>query len=117
MYRAKEEGRNRYSVFIPDGDWQAQIESRIGWNQRIREAIEQDRFVLYASRSLLEDSSITRYELLLRLDEGNGDVVLPGAFLDLAERTGMIQDIDRWVVRQAIHLLAERDDATMSGSK
>ena len=37
--------------------------------------------------------------------------MLPGAFLDLAERTGMIQDIDRWVVRQAIHLLAEHTEA------
>src|SRR6185437_16314870 len=86
MYRAKEEGRNRYSVFVPDGDWQAQIESRIGWTQRIREAIEQERFVLYAQPILrLSDGAVTRYELLLRLDEGSEDVVLPGAFLDLAE--------------------------------
>ncbi|MBF6600510.1 MAG: EAL domain-containing protein [Dehalococcoidia bacterium] len=107
MYRAKEEGRNRYSVFVPDGDWQAQIESRIGWTQRIREAIERDRFVLYAQPILrLADGAVDRYELLLRLDEGGEDVVLPGAFLDLAERTGMIQDIDRWVVREAIGLLA-----------
>ncbi len=114
MYRAKEDGRNRYSVFVPDGDWQAQIESRIGWNQRIREALEHDLFVLYAQPILsLPDRQITRYELLLRLDEGNADVVLPGAFLDLAERTGLIQDIDRWVVRRAIDLLAEYPDPAL----
>ncbi|MDE3094603.1 MAG: EAL domain-containing protein [Chloroflexota bacterium] len=111
MYRAKEEGRNRYSVFVPDGDWQAQIESRIGWHQRVREALERGLFVLYAQPILsLPDRRITRYELLLRLDEGGADVVLPGAFLDLAERTGLIQDIDRWVVRRAIDLLAEHSE-------
>ncbi|HEX5480572.1 MAG TPA: EAL domain-containing protein [Dehalococcoidia bacterium] len=115
MYRAKEEGRNRFSVFEPDGDWQAQIESRIGWNQRIREALEHDRFVLYAQPILdIEDGAVTRYELLLRLDEGGEDIVLPGAFLDLAERTGLIQDIDRWVVRTAIDILAaHRDEAVI----
>jgi len=39
---------------------------------------------------------------------GDGDVVLPGAFLDTAQRSGLIQDIDRWVVRRAIQMLAER---------
>jgi diguanylate cyclase (GGDEF)-like protein/PAS domain S-box-containing protein len=111
MYRAKDDGRNRYSVFVPDADWQAQIESRIGWYQRIREAIENDLFVLHAQPILdLGCGEVTQFELLLRMADGS-DLVLPGAFLDTAERTGLIQDIDRWVVKRAIGLIADHEAA------
>jgi diguanylate cyclase (GGDEF)-like protein/PAS domain S-box-containing protein len=111
MYRAKDDGRNRYSVFMPGADWQAQIESRIGWYQRIREALENDLFVLHAQPILdLSCGAITQYELLLRMTDGS-DLVLPGAFLETAERTGLIQDIDRWVVKRAIELLARNEIA------
>jgi diguanylate cyclase (GGDEF)-like protein/PAS domain S-box-containing protein len=107
MYRAKDDGRNRFNMFAPGADWQAQIESRIGWYQRIREALEHDLFVLHAQPILdLARGEITQYELLLRMTDGS-ELVLPGAFLDTAERTGLIQDIDRWVVKRAISLLAD----------
>ncbi len=110
MYNAKEEGRNRISVFAPGADWQARIESRIGWQQRIRKALEDNLFVLYAQPILnLAHGEVTQYELLLRMVEPDGELVLPGAFLDIAERSGLIQDIDRWVVRRAIRLLAEHE--------
>ncbi len=106
MYRAKDEGRDRWCLFVRNGDWQEQIESRVGWSQRIREALENDRFVLHAQPILdLREGRVSRYELLLRLADG-GELVLPGLFLDTAERSGLIRDIDRWVVRRAIHLLA-----------
>jgi diguanylate cyclase (GGDEF)-like protein/PAS domain S-box-containing protein len=112
MYRAKDEGRDRACLFTPDGDWQAQIESRIGWQQRVREALENDRFVLHAQPIMdLADGRISQYELLLRLDGGGGEFLLPGVFLDIAERSGLIQEIDRWVVRRAIDLLAEHQSA------
>ena len=112
MYRAKDEGRDRVCLFTPGGDWQAQIESRMGWHQRIREALENDRFVLHAQPIMdLADGRISQYELLLRLDGGGGEFVLPDVFLDTAERSGLIRDIDRWVVRRAIDLLAEHQSA------
>jgi diguanylate cyclase (GGDEF)-like protein len=107
MYQSKEQGRNRATMFIPEADWQAEIESRIGWHQRIHEALEQNLFVLHAQPIFdLRTSEVTQYELLLRVVEPDGTVVLPGAFLDIAERSGLIQSIDRWVVTQAIHLMA-----------
>ena len=111
MYRAKDEGRDRWCVFVADGDWQEEIASRVGWHQRIREALENDRFVLYAQPIMdLADGRLSQHELLLRLADG-GEFVLPGLFLDTAERSGLIQDIDRWVVRQAIHLIAAHRSA------
>lgn len=112
MYRAKEEGRNRASMFSPDGDWQAQIESRIGWHQRIREALDCGLFVLSAQPILdLRSDKISQYELLLRMVGPDGELIAPSFFLDIAERSGLIQDIDRWVVRRAIELLAEHEAA------
>jgi diguanylate cyclase (GGDEF)-like protein/PAS domain S-box-containing protein len=108
MYQAKEQGRNRVAVFSWHVDWQAKIESRIGWHRRIREALEHDLFVLHAQPILdLASAKITRYELLLRAVEVDGELVLPGVFLDIAERSGLIQDVDRWVVRKAIRMLGE----------
>jgi len=112
MYRAKEEGRNRANMFAPDGDWQAQVESRIGWHQRIREALDNDLFVLHAQPILdLRTDRISQYELLLRMKGADGELIAPSVFLDIAERSGLIQDIDRWVVRRAIQLLAEYHSA------
>jgi len=111
MYRAKDEGRDRWCVFASDGDWQGEIASRVGWHQRIREALENDRFALYAQPIMdLADGRLSQHELLLRLADG-GEFVLPGLFLDTAERSGLIQDIDRWVVRQAIQLIAAHRSA------
>ncbi len=112
MYRAKEEGRNRASVFAPEGDWQAQVESRIGWHQRIREALDNDLFVLHAQPILdLATDRVSQYELLLRMVAPDGELIAPSIFLDIAERSGLIQDIDRWVVRRAIQLLGEHEAA------
>ncbi len=108
MYQAKGEGRNRLCMFEPEGDWQAAVEARIGWYQRIHEALERDLFVLHAQPMLdLRTGTVTQYELLLRAVEVNGELVLPGVFLDIAERSGLIQEIDRWVVRRAIRMLGE----------
>jgi diguanylate cyclase (GGDEF)-like protein len=112
MYEAKEQGRNRVSVFAHDLDWQARIESRIGWQHRIREALEHDRFVLHAQPILdIRTGAVSQYELLIRAAEVGGELVLPSVFLGIAERSGLIQEIDRWVVRRAINTLAEQQAA------
>jgi EAL domain-containing protein (putative c-di-GMP-specific phosphodiesterase class I) len=81
------------------------------WTERIRHALSTDGFVLYCQPILdLARSKVSQYELLLRMGgEEDGDVVLPGAFLPPAERFGLIRDIDRWVVHEAIRLLARLD--------
>lgn len=109
MYKAKEEGRNRAHLFEPSGDWHAQIESRISWAHRVREALEGGLFELHAQPiSDLRTGEVGQFELLLRMKNAAGEgVVLPGMFLEIAERSGLIRDIDRWVVREAIRSLAD----------
>ena len=115
MYDAKERGRDRL-VAVRPGDLQPErIRARIRWSERIRDALEGEGFVLYEQPIMrLDDDVVDRHELLLRLVEGGRggvDVIEPVDFLGVAERTGQIQAIDRWVVREAIALLAARQAA------
>ena len=75
--------------------------------QRLRDAIAHRRFVLhYQPIVSLRDGGISHYEALLRLIDGpDGELLPPGAFIAAAERTGLIREIDRLVLGEAISLL------------
>jgi diguanylate cyclase (GGDEF)-like protein len=112
MYDAKERGRDRLSLIEP-GDLQPErVRARMRWSERIRDALEDDGFVLFEQPILrLEGDLVDRSELLIRMVGDAGEPIAPGAFLPVAERYGQIQSIDRWVVRNAIQLLSDRRDA------
>jgi EAL domain-containing protein (putative c-di-GMP-specific phosphodiesterase class I) len=111
MYAAKESGGNRYHVATADGgEYVSGMQVRLNWADQIRRALDEDRFVLYCQPILeLASDTITQYELLLRMIGDDGEIIMPAAFIDTAERFGLIQEIDQWVARKAIHLLAEHD--------
>ncbi len=77
--------------------------------QVIRSALDRDEFVLFCQPVFgLQSERITQYELLLRLRDSDGRMIRPLGFLEPADHYGMMGEIDRWVVRQALELL-ERD--------
>ncbi|WP_458148210.1 EAL domain-containing protein [Bradyrhizobium sp. UFLA05-109] len=80
------------------------------WVHRIQEALENDRFCLYAQEiaPLQEKNPAGRHvELLLRLKDPSGRIIPPSEFIPAAERYGLMTLIDRWVVRDAFRRLAE----------
>jgi diguanylate cyclase (GGDEF)-like protein/PAS domain S-box-containing protein len=108
MYRAKEQGRNRFCVYSPDQENTEAPEQRIDWLRLVREALENDGFVLYAQPILdLKTGATTRYEILLRLLDCDGGIIPPGAFLDIAEQFGLSGDIDRWVLGKTAEILSD----------
>jgi diguanylate cyclase (GGDEF)-like protein/PAS domain S-box-containing protein len=110
MYAAKEAGRDRVAEFTREG--QEQLDAGRTWSDRIRHALEQDLLVLHWQPILdLRTQEVSQYELLLRMQAEDGRLVPPGAFLATAERFGLIQQIDRWVVRQAVRLVAAHERA------
>lgn len=74
----------------------------------IRRALTEDGFVLFCQPVFsLQDERITQYELLLRMKDDQGRLVRPFAFLEPADRYGLMPEIDQWVVRRALDLLTE----------
>jgi diguanylate cyclase (GGDEF)-like protein/PAS domain S-box-containing protein len=112
MYDAKESGRDRFSVYDRATNRREVVSKRHSWLERIRSAIDEDRFVLHAQPIKgICANGIARYELLLRMPDDHGDLIPPGAFLYNAERFDLMGDIDRWVLAHAIGLLHEHTRA------
>jgi diguanylate cyclase (GGDEF)-like protein len=110
-YMAKEKGRNRVQVYRPSDSELVQRVGEMAWVQRIRNGLDEQRFCLFAQeiRSLgKNEPDRSHVELLLRLRDEDGKLVQPGSFMAAAERYGLMPLIDRWVVRSAFALLAER---------
>jgi PAS domain S-box-containing protein len=75
---------------------------KLSWVGRIQDALTQDRFVLYAQPIMdLRTERIVQHELLIRMKDPDGEIVLPGRFLPAAEEFGLILNIDRWVIGQS----------------
>lgn len=101
-YKAKDLGRNRVHTFIEtDKDLQfRQLEMQ--WVSTIKEALTQDLFFLVFQNiepNIKKDQKL-HYEILLRLYTSTGNLCAPGQFLPAAERYGLMNNIDQWVIRR-----------------
>ena len=108
-YAAKDAGRNRVHVWY---DTDAVLRARQGeahWVNRLEQAMDEHQFVLFAQRiQPLGDAAQhgeLHCEVLLRLREADGSLVLPSRFIAAAERFHMASRIDRWVVRTVFEQL------------
>jgi len=109
-YGAKEKGRNRVQIYHSRDVELLQRVDEMTWVHRIQEALESDRFCLYAQEiaPLQEKNPTGRHvELLLRLKDPSGRIIPPSEFIPAAERYGLMTLIDRRVVRDAFRRLAE----------
>lgn len=106
---AKRAGRNRIHVFSSSdtGDVETMF-SDMGWSRRIKLAIENDDFILSLQPIVNTNTLVLEsYEVLIRMQDENGDIIMPFAFLPTAERFGLAVDIDIWVINNAIKYLSE----------
>lgn len=104
MHRAKESGRDRVIGHDPAG--RTGVEERRAWSERVRQATERGLFVLTSQPIVhLQSGETTQHEVLVRMRDDGGGLVLPAAFLATAERFGLIGGVDRWVTQQAVRLI------------
>ena len=105
-------GGNRLELFDPNAMDRAEVERIQAWVERLREALDQKRFALHFQPVInLQGDNHPVYDTLLRLDGGDGELILPSTFLQIAEDHGMLELIDRYVVERAIELIAQREHA------
>jgi len=119
MYTAKNKGRGQFHIYSETDRELWSMQSKIHWEERIRWALENNRLVLHFQPVVdLNNKSIKHYEVLLRMKGEDNELISPAAFIDTAERFGLIREIDRWVLKNAIKEQARRkklgEDVTLA---
>ncbi len=102
-YAAKNNGRNRVHVFQRDDQALLQHQGEMRWVNRLTKALEEDRFILHGEVMAAIDPNLSQqvhYEVLLRLQDEDGKLVSPMAFIPAAERYNLMEQIDRWVINK-----------------
>ena len=109
LYRAKDEGRNRFCFFTHAMD--AAAKQRLVLESHLRHAIEQDELrLVYQPMIDLADGRVIALEALLRWQSDTLGEVSPSEFIPLAEDTGIIHDLTRWALHQACSQMARLGD-------
>lgn len=113
LYTAKSRGRNCLAVYQGDVSQSKRSQNNeMYWSQRIRQALEQNLFSLYAQRivSLKERDCQQRFEILLRLKDTEEKIISPNAFFEIAARNSLMSKIDRWVVDNLLQAIEESNN-------
>jgi len=103
-YTAKEHGRNRVHLHNEEDSLSTFRQGELFWITRLNDAIKDENFALYLQRIFPTrgNGDVQKYEVLVRMLENGSDVIKPGAFLPAAERYGLIDYIDHWVIENLI---------------
>ncbi|MGR9115215.1 MAG: EAL domain-containing protein [Gammaproteobacteria bacterium] len=108
MYRAKEAGRGGWRLASREDINRHEIKNRVNWKAKIEKALEDERFKLYYQPIMrISDNNISHYECLLRMTDVSGEIVPPGMFIEIAEHTGLIFQLDQRVIELAFKQQAE----------
>jgi EAL domain-containing protein (putative c-di-GMP-specific phosphodiesterase class I) len=108
MFKAKDLGRNRTHVYRPEDKDLEKMHSRLRWKGKILKALREDRIVPWFQPILdLHDNRVHHYEVLARMQDEDGKILLPGAFIEVAERFGLVGSIDRVIIEKAVATRAE----------
>ncbi|MBI1910832.1 MAG: EAL domain-containing protein [Deltaproteobacteria bacterium] len=110
MYRAKDLGRNRFHFYSPEEREIEQMHTRLNWKESILMALKEDRFEAWLQPILdLRTGRIMHYEVLARMRAKDGSIILPGPFIDIAERFGLMSSISRVIIEKAMRLQADEN--------
>jgi diguanylate cyclase (GGDEF)-like protein/PAS domain S-box-containing protein len=105
MYRAKERGRARVEVF--DEELRQVAAERLATESALRRALEREELRVHFQPVIsLADGALSGMEALVRWEHPERGLLMPGAFIDLAEETGLIVPLGEWVLHRACATLA-----------
>jgi len=104
MYQAKDAGRNALRFFDPE--MQAAVQARAAMEKDLRKALAEEQFVLYYQPQVDSAGRVIGAEALVRWNHPARGVIEPAEFIPLAEDTGLILPLGRWVMEEACRQLA-----------
>lgn len=110
MYAAKRRGKNSWALFDPVLSRKEQEQEDLAWLTRVNQALEHDDFVLhYQGVYSVKTGELSHFEVLVRMKDPDDkkQLIMPGQFIPAAERSGAIVSLDRWVISNAIEVLAQ----------
>ena len=109
MYQAKEAGRNNYKFFTEELN--RIITANLEMEQQLRTALSTGGFVLYYQPKMsISSGEIVGAEALIRWPAADGQLISPARFIPLAEKTGIIEPLGKWVIEQACTQLQQWAD-------
>lgn len=110
---AKQGGRNALRVYEPSLDRSASAIDEATWVRRIRAGLDENLFHLTTQWVQPADNRIADgnvFDVSLALEDEEGFWAEPAAFLPVAERSGLVSEVERWALRQALEYLARNHD-------
>lgn len=117
MYQAKDDGRNRYVLHDITSDELRATHRRVHWARELREVLDEDRVEIWSQPVVrIADRKVVAHELLVRIVDGDGELVLPGQFMEIAEELGLAQEIDMRVVSKLLGWLARPEQRAREAS-
>jgi len=108
LYAAKEDGRNRVVFAEPNEEPIYKLTETSQLVGLIKSALQEDGFDLHFQPIVrITDGLVIHHEVLIRLKDNNGQLILPGKFIPVAERFGFMPQIDCWVVQKSLIVMRE----------
>lgn len=106
MYHAKAHGRNTFRFYTREMN--TQVAERLQLENRLRQALEQDElYLVYQPQYDISDNTLIGCEVLLRWQDPTEGLIMPARFIPVAEDSGLIVPVGRWVLHQACMQMAE----------
>lgn len=111
-HAAKDLGRNRIRVYSEEDTELVRRHGDMKWVGRLRQALERDQFVVHYQPIRALDSGLgpPMAELLVRMVDDDGQLILPDRFIPAAERFDLMPFIDRWVIQNGLSAIARADE-------
>ena len=111
LYVAKHRGRNMVHVYDPEDSESEDLRQNLDWAMRIRQAINEDRIVLHFQPIVnIIQKKVAYYEVLIRMRDTDGTLIMPSAFIGALESTGDMGLLDRWVIKNSILMLQKHQE-------
>ncbi len=106
-YGAKTSGRNRVEPYREGANIVTGLSGDAEWSLELKDALQENRLrLVFQPIVSVNNGRVSSYEALLRLLGRDGRVILPMTFIPAAERTGLMQTIDEWVIMAAMRYSA-----------